>query len=72
VLMTCALRLPGAFQVENVMAAFVATMHIADMLVAGPGCRHAAALALATTPPLTTPMRWLVSLLVTVGPRSRR
>lgn len=53
VLMTCALELPGRFQVENVMGAFLATMCITDMLLDTTNCRHTAALALTTTPPLT-------------------
>ncbi|MEE2887392.1 MAG: UDP-N-acetylmuramoyl-L-alanine--D-glutamate ligase [Planctomycetota bacterium] len=53
VLTTPALKLPGDFQVENVMAAFLATTQITDMLVTDSGCRHSAAMALATTKPLT-------------------
>lgn len=52
VLTTAALELPGAFQVENVMAAFLATMRMTELLLVETDCRHRASLALCLTRPL--------------------
>jgi UDP-N-acetylmuramoylalanine--D-glutamate ligase len=52
VLTVQAIDLPGRFQTENIMAAFLAAMQLSQNLAGDTPCRHAIAIALASTQPL--------------------
>lgn len=47
-----AMELPGEFQTENIMAAFLAATRLSQDLAGKPPCRHTIAMALANTQPL--------------------